>query len=161
LTTNTKESAIREASLTVDANDWRPVEEKIQLEDGARIEVSEVLLRIGASEPILADDVKSKEREVSPEGLLASEVDVRAALHEIGADLGEPWEIERSSDGLIVRGTLSSGEKLAAARERLSRIPHVTEQLQGATAATPAGFIAPDDPPVTGAASTAEPLLLD
>ena len=154
LTTNTNETAIREASLTVDANDWHPTTEQFRLESGTTIEIAELSFSIGAVQPQPEKFSKNPEpapsehelrsATISAPEFLAAEVEVRVALHELGLDLGEPLEIQRSTDGgVIVSGTVSNPEKLLAARKRMAQIPNVTQDFQAASA-TPAGFRAAD-----------------
>jgi hypothetical protein len=150
LTTSAHASAIREASLTVDAADWHPTRKWYQLESGTEIEISEVSFHIGTSQ--VPADVSSHRTDAAPvatiadDGFLATEMEVRSAMHVLGADLGESWEIHRSPDGgVIVKGMIGDRDKLALAQQRISQIPHVHQQLESAGATLP-GFIATDGP---------------
>lgn len=167
LTTSTRGGSIREASLTVDAADWHPTDEQFQLTNGTEIEISELSLGIVTPQPTagsLSRDTNPAREEthiqVSLQEFLAAEVEVRVVLHELGADLGEPWEIHRSPDGgVIVDGALGSREKLDLAQERLARNPHVAMHLQPALPTLP-GFSASDAASTLSIASTpVEPLL--
>jgi hypothetical protein len=73
------------------------------------------------------------------------ELQVNAALHEIGADLGEPIELTRSGRQLVVTGTGMEPERQEQVRSSLARLPGVALRF--------------DDPrpmaPEAGAAKTA------
>ncbi len=60
-----------------------------------------------------------------PPDLEATELEVRLALHELRADLGEPVEVRRVGVAVRVEGIADTKERLDALRQRLAAIPHV------------------------------------
>jgi hypothetical protein len=93
----------------------------------------------GAPEP--APQAQSLETDTTA----TQELQVIAALHEIGADLGEPIELTRSGRQLVVTGTGMEPERQEQVRSSLARLPGVAVRF--------------DDPrplgPEAGAAKTA------
>jgi hypothetical protein len=83
----------------------------------------------------------------SAEELMHSSVLVAQLLHQRGADLGEPIEISRGADRVVVRGVGLDLERAHELEPLLKQIPHVEFQLSAAGAAgavTTVGRFAPN-----------------
>jgi hypothetical protein len=139
--TATAASSLTDAELTVRAADWQPVHEVLQFGAGERVEISELddapadlapPVSMAASQPV---PTTSAERVVVPDHTASAgdELRVIAALHRIGADLGEPIEVTRSKGG----GIQVAGSGLDAARKEqlralLASLPGVTVRFDDA-----------------------------
>ena len=77
------------------------------------------------------------EEQVGPD----DELKVIAALHRIGADLGDPIEVTRQRDKIIISGAGLEPERVAQLRASIATIPHVSLEL--ATQPAPASNSSP------------------
>lgn len=107
IATRTGSGELEEVALTLRASDLRPVHEVFRFRDGDPVEISDAGEWIeppAAVEPGVA--LAKIEPSVDVPATLADELRVVAALHGVGADLGEPVEIQRDSASgkLIVSG---------------------------------------------------------
>jgi anti-sigma factor RsiW len=150
---------VRYASLTVNRADWRPIAEHVEFRRQPALDVTEVSFEVrelpsvtqaapsinaSALEPALTEPlVKSTETELA----------VRYALHGVGADLGEPIEIQTGGQGSVsVFGTVSSTERKRELLGALRGIPNVVPQLRTEEEAAPPELPAP--------VTRAEPLIV-
>ena len=115
LDTTTSSGPVAEASLTVRASDYHPVEENVRLRDESRIEIAEVSYDVVAFTslgsdifgstarlPVLRLPVNTAANQAADEAELAvTELQVRAALHNLGADLGEQVDVQAEKDGSV------------------------------------------------------------
>jgi anti-sigma factor RsiW len=116
-TTGSGSSSIREASLTVRLADWHPVEEQLCLVDESRIEITELQpetrgsdLATGKPPASIAPRLDEPDRDAT--ALAQTEMQVRATLHRVGADLGEQIEIGRDASGaVLVKGLFNTSER--------------------------------------------------
>ena len=83
----------------------------------------------------------------------SEELQVAAALHQIGADLGEPIEIAREGGQIVVSGSGIPGQRQQQIHGQLDRLPHVVVRFADPdfpASATPA----PSEPVARDAAGT-------
>jgi hypothetical protein len=66
----------------------------------------------------------------APRQLAASEIEVRYALHRVGADLGEQIDIKPTAAHVEVSGVFSSAEHKKQVAEALAGIPHTVTSLR-------------------------------
>jgi hypothetical protein len=138
---------LAEASLTVRASDYHAVAEELRLRDNEQIEVVELSFDVvGLS--TLAPDVFSSSALPGPLALppvpvapshhatldavqiAASELQVRAALHSIGADMGEQITVRPTAGGLIlVEGIAEDEARRRQMLNALVTIPHTSLRL--------------------------------
>ncbi|HEU0139724.1 MAG TPA: zf-HC2 domain-containing protein [Bryobacteraceae bacterium] len=138
--TTTPEGVLAEASLTLRANDLRPLHETLRFRNNEWVEIVE-------AEP--AGDMPSRQMEppppiassresISPESVEETpagadeELHVIAALNRIGADLGEPLEVRRET---AERRILVTGIGIDPARQKqilglVASIPGVSVQFE-------------------------------
>ncbi len=119
LDTTTNSGPVAEASITVRADDYHPVAEDLHLRDNTQIEIAELSYEV-VSLSTLAPDIFGAPASTEPLGLPAtsanlsfrtalpdaaqlavSELQVQAALHSIGADLGEQITVQQGADGRV------------------------------------------------------------
>jgi len=138
---------LREASLKLRKPDLRPTEGRFEFRNHEWVEITELPPELPAvanltPPPALAPKVPVAPPEPPPSAPavgVAEELRVVAALHQLGADLGDPVEISRRDGRILV-----SGVGLA---------PERRQQIQGALAGMPGVVMQFSD----GGASTAEP----
>jgi hypothetical protein len=139
--TSTDHGALAEATLTLRARDLAPVSETFQFRGSEWVEITEVatvptvpsvvppaLAGVGslASVPSSAPLVQPSETEPAA----TQELQVIAALHQIGADLGEPIELTRNGRQLLVTGTGMEPERREQVRSSLARLPGVAVRFE-------------------------------
>jgi hypothetical protein len=139
--TATAASKLTGAELTVRAADWQPVHEILQFEAGERVEISEMPdapaelfppVSVAASRPVPAP---TPDRALVSDHMASAgdELHVIAALHRIGADLGEPIEVTRSKEsGIQVAGAGLDAARKEQLRALLATLPRVTVRFDEA-----------------------------
>jgi len=161
--TRTGEGTITLARLTVARLDYRPHSEHVELRDGTAIDVEPVE---GAPQPATpAPELMARQSEppkppASTFEREALEMEVRWALHGIGADLGEALRISPSGDKLVVAGTLDDPARRDRIAEAMSAFPQVALRLSVASPdANALAKAEPIAPPLPPSGPTAGPLL--
>jgi hypothetical protein len=161
LRTTTTEGPVHEAALIVSAGDWHPVREEFTLQNDTRLTICEVqpaAVQPKVESPKALHPVRKATQfpiapmpfQISNAEFLRAELEARAALHSVQADLGEPLELSKSVTGKVaIKGTLSTPEKLASLHAALAGIASVDDQISPETAAPapqdralPAHFVA-------------------
>jgi len=156
--TKTDEGTIALASLTVARTDYQPHAKHVELRDGVTIDVEsadsspehetlpEVTAQPGeAPTPAANPGPDAEKRE-------ALEMEVRWALHRIGADLGEPVTIRQSGESLSVAGTLDDPGRRDQVVAALRGFPQVSVQINVAAPDAQAPAHAEPIEPSSGAA---------
>ncbi len=165
------DNPVREASLTVLAMNWHPVEERLVLRDNSELVVTELALEIEGQPPAEIGSEPAAPAAVTPlrdaaaaavntaaswseAELQAGELQARTALHKVGADLGEPIEILRTPNGHVqVEGLAADDARKAELMAALSGIPRVDALIRLQAGALPSTSAVPADAiPVTPAA---------
>jgi hypothetical protein len=154
--TVTPEGSLASASLTLRTTDLRPVEGRLEFRDREWVEFTEITDATTRDDgrPV-ATNVEPPLRRAEPSRLaatspgstasLSDELQVLAALHEIGADLGDPVEVTRSTGRVLVSGVGISAQRQKQIHGLLDALPHVDIQFsEPATASLPADPAAPD-----------------
>jgi hypothetical protein len=137
LRTETSEGELASASLTLRTADLSPIEGRLEFRNNEWVELTEISdVTIRTSGPTADTAVGRPERRaepsrhaVAPPGSQASisdELTVIAALHEIGADLGDPVEVSRSGESVRVSGVGLAPERQQAIHKQLDGLPRVT-----------------------------------
>ena len=143
LVTSTDSTDVKESSLSVRKADFHPVACRVVMRDSEEIEVSEVNYDVLNWDAVNATSLfvdpspaLNSSQPVAPQNTgnpLETELAVRYALHGIGADLGEPIDIQTDAHGLglvSVVGIVSSLERKRELLLALRDLPQVTTQLQ-------------------------------
>jgi hypothetical protein len=148
--TTTSEGDLATASLTLRALDLAPVEARLEFRDREWVELTEVSeASIGDDAPPAVAGVEPPSRRAEPSqptaaspassATISEELQVLAALHEIGADLGDPVEVARSEGRVRVTGIGVSTERQAEINSKLQNIPNVKVEFSIPTPATLSG----------------------
>jgi anti-sigma factor RsiW len=153
--TEASEGNVAAASLTLRATDLRPVEGKLEFRDREWVEFTEITEATTRDdgrpvatnvEPPIGGAVPSRlARTPGPTASISDELQVLAALHEIGADLGDPVEVTLSGERVVVNGVGIPAQRQKQIHDALDAIPHVEIQFtEPAAAPLPAAPAVPD-----------------
>lgn len=133
--TKTPAGSLAEATITLRAQDLAPVRGTFQFRGSEWVEITEAPAPALTPEPAapaheVASALPAAEREPAVSAPLrapgpSEELEALAALHEIGADLGEPLELTRTDRGLVVTGTGIDPQRQEQVRASLARVPEV------------------------------------
>jgi hypothetical protein len=149
------------ASLTLRSTDLRPTESRLEFRNREWIELTDitelstpagVLPPVKGVEAPTRPDQPSRPAADSPmaPASISDELQVVAALHQIGADLGDPLEVTRAGSHVVVGGVGLSANRQHQIREHLKTLPNVVVEF---SEPAPGSSASQDLPP----ASTAPP----
>src|SRR5581483_11690534 len=133
------------ASLLLRATDLHPVEGRFEFRNQDWVEYSEISDASTTDGGTPAETrLEAPMRRVVPSrpaalpsgnsASISEELRVIAALHEIGADLGDPVEVQASGGQILVSGVGVPAHRQAEIHTKLSAIPNVTVQFSDAAA---------------------------
>jgi hypothetical protein len=142
ITTSVTGAEITAQSLTLSRSGWRPIARSVEVRGEAPIEISEVSYEIGEAPSLMPANATSSPApavtatsgaathatDVSSDDLETSELDLREALHAIGADVSAAPEISRTEDAVLFRVSPETARLAEAIRQATIRIPHVKEK---------------------------------
>lgn len=134
--TTTDSSEVGAATLTLAQDTLRPLESTIEFRNQEQISVSEV-----APEPAPAPETAIAQRSASNDPVLhtpdlqgpqtsravtpGEELQVFAALHRLGADLGDPVEVSRTAERIVVSGVGVDPQRQQQIETALEPMPDV------------------------------------
>jgi len=165
--TSTDESDLRRARLTLRTADLTPVEERLEFSNQEWVEITEVA--DDSAPPV--SSIAGEKDERSPAGNLkppvaeapnavtargrpasaAEELQVLAALHDMGADLGDPVEVSRSGTDVLVSGVGIAPARQEEIKNAIGSNAHVVVHFSDSpAAAAPAQPAAPNPTPTGG-----------
>jgi len=155
------------ATLMLRTSDLVPVEGMLEFRDNEWIEFSEFTESPDRG-TVDASNVEVPERPAVPPSRLAAvpprptvsvteELQVLSALHQIGADLGDPIQITRSSDRITVSGTGVSAQQRQRIQRTLESMPNVAVQFSEPVAAAIPEGSASAEPATSGTARVPAP----
>jgi hypothetical protein len=131
--TTTRSGSLTEAVLALRAIDLRPVRETLRFR-GETVEITEaepaVVSAQQAPPPVAPSVQPGPDRNPGP----SEELQVIAALHRIGADLGEPVEVSLNGGAVHVRGTGLSPQREQQVRAAVAGVPGVAVEFERPTA---------------------------
>jgi hypothetical protein len=125
------------ASLKLRASDLEPVEGRLEFRDSEFLDMSEIPepSTRGESAPVASNGVEAPLRPAEPSqpaaaapgpsASISDELQVLAALHRIGADLGDPVEVRLSEGKVEVGGTGVAPARQQQILEALADLPNV------------------------------------
>lgn len=163
------EGDLATASLMLRTADLRPVEERLEFRDDEWVELTDITDATtrddGASvaahvEPPVRPVVPSRPAAtLSGPASISDELQVLAALHEIGADLGDPVEVSLAGGRVLVAGVGIAPKRQEQIHGLLDARPHVTVQFADPESphSVPAESV-PPAAPVAGSAPPTSPL---
>ena len=135
--TSTASGELAEATLKLSTRDLRPLEERFQFRDQEWMEITESAEDRAAPPSIAAADTGRESRIVpgaprppemrspAPAATVGDELQVLVALHNLGADLGDPVEVTRSGGQILVAGVGLEPERRQQIHDALSAMPNV------------------------------------
>jgi hypothetical protein len=168
--TTTDASELVSATLKLRMTDFEPLEGRFEFRDREWVEMTELTDQPNEPASTVAgatggmsrqpgmppDRVESLAEPVNPAGV-AEELQVVAALHQVGADLGDPVEIARESGQILVSGTGIPPQHQKQIHEALDSIPGVVVRFTE-PGGVPSGPSAPPvEPAVRDSAGSAPP----
>ena len=117
ITTTTPAGELAEASITIRAADMRAVQEQLKFRNNEWVEITEAPESEAPNATPLPPVSVAEEPRQAPRPVTASdELKVVAALHAIGADLGDPVEVTREADRIVVSALAADGDRQAQIR---------------------------------------------
>ncbi|HYO83356.1 MAG TPA: carboxypeptidase-like regulatory domain-containing protein, partial [Bryobacteraceae bacterium] len=139
VTTSTPAGDLAEASITIRAADLQAVHEAFRFRDNETVEITEEPEHTQQPSRLLPPELRATDANrgqqdqtitASRPVTAADEVQVLAALHSIGADLGEPVEVRRERSELVVVALAPSPDRQAQIRAALSTLPFVSLRFE-------------------------------
>src|ERR1017187_10158726 len=143
-----REGEIAEASITFEASDLMPVDERIEFRDNEWVELTDIAESTTESGgitvaprvevPVRAAELPSRPAAFAPgpSASISDELQVLSALHEVEADLGDPIEVSLANGKVLVTGRagLLPGrqQKIQAALANLPLVEMQFDPLQPA-----------------------------
>ena len=156
--TTTDVGELVDASLTLRAADLRPVEGRLEFRDREWVELEELAAGDVEPAPVAAAvpapaPVRTPAAAAAPAGAahppatFGRELQVLAALHQVGADLGDPVEVARDGSRIVVSGVGVAPERQQQIHAALDRLPDVVVRFAepSAVPAPPEGHAVPDN----------------
>ena len=150
LRTSTNSGELAEATLRLSTADLHAVEGTLQFRDHDLVEISELPDapapsidkpgRVAAVIPTLP--ARPWASTPAPDATPGDELTVLAALHRIGADLGEPIEVTRTGGEILVTGAEIGPDRQQAIRDELHVLPRVTVRFSSESAVP---IVAPEE----------------
>jgi hypothetical protein len=133
ITTSTPQGELAEASITIRAADMRAVQEELKFRNDELVEITEAGETVetpsavpSAPPDALADQPRPAARPVTA----SDELKVVAALHAIGADLGDPVEVKREPERIVVSSLATDPERQAQLRSAVGSLHGVQLQFE-------------------------------
>jgi hypothetical protein len=152
--TSTDSGDLAQATLQLRAVDFHPVQERLEFRNRDWVEIEELPAELTAPpapnvaadstrpsvEPVLSPSSVTKLDEMpkpAPAATVGDELAVLVALHQVGADLGDPIEVRRASGQILVDGTGIDPERRRQIEQALPHTPNVVVHFSDADAAAP------------------------
>jgi hypothetical protein len=164
--TSTNASDLRQASVILRKADLRPVEERLEFSNHDWVEITEVAGDESPAPPAIAnanartassprlpasEPPSSGVNAPVPSASAADELQVVAALHDVGADLGDPVEVYRSPSEIVVSGLGIAPARQQEIKNAIGSRPHVVVRFSDSPPApSPDQLAAPSDAPAAG-----------
>jgi len=139
VSTSTSEGSLAEARLTLRAGDLHAVSGTLEFRSAETVEMTELTDDATAGAPPRQTAPLARPESARPAVPAAppqlgpgDELHVIAALHRIGADLGEPVEVRREGGAVLVSSVGLTPERQEQVRAALSQIPGVEVRFEEA-----------------------------
>src|SRR5207245_2764708 len=138
ITTTTADNEIVSATLKLRTTDFAPLQGRFEFRNREWVEMTELVDQqtkpaskiAGAAggmprQPGMPSGPSLEPAAAAPDSSsFSEELQVAAALHQIGADLGEPIEISRQAGQIVVSGSGIPGQRQQQIHNELDRLPH-------------------------------------
>jgi len=150
--TDTNSGEMKDATLTLNAPDLQPVQGRFEFRNGESVEITaladetipattaEVTAPVHAPEApaSLPPAIPAPTPALAVPVTIADELHVMAALHQVGADLGDPLEISRTASEIVVSGVGIAPARQQEIREAVGSQPHVSVRFSASSPAAAA-----------------------
>ena len=151
IATSTDTSELRQATLTLRTADLRPVKERLEFSNHDWVEITEIADDVPPVAPTITGDnghhapadltlpttePSSTIEAPIPAATAADQLQVVAALHDLGADLGDPVEVSRSQREIVVSGVGIAPARQQEIRNAIGSNPHVVVHFSDSPPAT-------------------------
>ncbi len=126
--TTAETGELMQATLKLDARDLRPIESRLEFRDSVWVEIVAVAARPVAPPPLASSAPPAPPAPVAvapSSATLADELQVLAALHQVGADLGDPVEVTRTGGRILVSGVGVAPERRRRIQDALGGLANV------------------------------------
>ncbi len=148
--TRTDASELRQSILTLRAADLHPLEQRFEFSNQEWVEITELAeeappvaaaTSVEGRSPTLrptapAGETPQEPPAPFPSATAADELQVVAALHNVGADLGDPLEISRSGSDVVVNGVGIAPPRQHEIKDAIGSRAHVVVRFSDSPAAT-------------------------
>ena len=155
---------IASAAILLRARDFSPVESKFQFRDADWVEFSEMAdSPVGSDDSPVATRMETPLRPAEPSrpaaeaprplASVTDELQVLSALHQIGADLGDPVEVKLAGEHVLVSGMGIPPARQRQIQSAVNGLPHVEVQFgvpEQQAAVAPPQQDSPAPPPTRG-----------
>ena len=136
--TTTGSSELERATLTFSAPDLIPIEGRFEFRNHEWVEISEIAAGTEPPAAIAAAPLKNAPQPARlPKPSTASsagdELHILGALHDLGADLGDPIEVKRAGGEILVTGIGIPAERQRQIQDALGSRPNVVLRFSDAT----------------------------
>ncbi len=146
--TSTPSGELESASVTLRNTDLHPVQGRFEFRNQEWVELTELPETSTSDDHISAlNHVEAPSRRVVPSqpaapssgssASISEELQVLAALHEIGADLGDPVEVTRSDGRVLVSGVGLAPQRQTQIERAVGDIPNVAVRFADPAAVAP------------------------
>ncbi|HEY6392671.1 MAG TPA: hypothetical protein VIX89_15435, partial [Bryobacteraceae bacterium] len=162
--TDSASSELTEATLKLRTQDLRPVEGRFEFRNREWVEITELAddgvppSEIAASASHSADGRLKTTPDVTPDSnpstsntfaTAGDELRAVAALHQVGADLGDPVEISRNGNEVVVSGVGIDPARQREIHDALNSQPHVVVRFADSTSPSARPSRASNDSPAS------------
>jgi hypothetical protein len=165
--TNTTGSELVRATLKLRKTDLEPIEGRFEFRNQEWVEMTELVDQLNPASTVAGAAGGTPRQPGVPPGpssphsaatmapvSVNEELEVVAALHQLGADLGDPIEISREGRDIVVGGTGIAPQRQQQIHDALDRLPHVVVRFSDPS--FPAGTPAQSEPATARDAAAAE-----
>jgi anti-sigma factor RsiW len=145
--TTASSGELAEVTLQLRMSDLHPVQERLQFRNADWTEIEEIgeeptpkpeLVASASPAPSLPSNLKLNEfRQPAPAATVGDELSVLVALHQVGADLGDPIEVKRASGRILVAGVGVDPQRRQEIEQALGSRPNVELRFTDPDAAAP------------------------
>ncbi|MEO8131393.1 MAG: zf-HC2 domain-containing protein, partial [Bryobacteraceae bacterium] len=168
--TSSAAGEIAEATLTLRILDLQPIQERFEFRDREWMEISELpedaapVSEAIAGSPFSPPTTRRaapasaavRITEATPGQKLGEELQVLATLHRLGADLGDPVEVKRERNQILVEGVGIAPGRQEQIHQALDAVPNVVVRFSEPAAAA-GGNVQPAPVPLPSAKSVNQP----
>ncbi len=160
--TDTESGDLLEATLQLRSQDLEPMEGRFEFRNRDWVEITALAEEVEpAANPLASGNAPTSENRAAPAAEMTpnpvapiahaassgEELHVLAALHEVGADLGDPLEVSRNGGDILVSGVGIAPERQQEIQQALSSLPNVVVRFtESAPAGVPPQPATPENP---------------